>query len=485
MRLYGKQSLDFIKEGFQAIPRLALNPTLLVLGILLAIPRQAPAQSGQVLDEGTDQALRKAIVQVKPSGVMRLNGADGRFDLEATSIRHTLGSPRGPWQVSRQGRRITFVARHALRMVTVEVVSLSGRVLASVYRGSLPAGKTEWMLPQTLPPYGLLRVRLPETSSLLPLPGSGGRALRKASAEPETLWVSRYGYAPTAQVVNGAGEVQVKLKRLTGEVVPPGMRCLAGGQFIMGSDSDNANESPAHEVELDSLYLDTTEVTQADFYVLTGRKPWEHNKEMIKGLPARHKLPLHPAWSVNWFDAAMYCNARSKRDGLDTVYTFSKVTCDTTENCTLEDVESHLQKNGYRLPTEAQWEYACRAGTTTKFFWGNTASDGGDYAWANENAEYSTHPVATKKANAFGLYDMPGSVEEWLEDWHDSVWPKDVDGNLIVRNPIRTTRAVSGRATRGRNYYILLSDMRSSRRGASNPEYLSALVGFRVSKPKQ
>lgn len=461
-----------------------IHPTLALSTFLVCVALPLHALKGQVVDESTNQGLLNAIVQVKPSGVMRLTGADGRFDLASTSLRHTLGSPQGLWQVTRQGRHITFEARKTLGSVTVEVVSLSGRVLVPVYQGRLPVGRTQWVLPENMPRYALLRVRLPGKSSLWPLPERDGAAQRKVSAEPETLLVSRYGYAHTAHVLIGTGDVQVKLRRLTGEIVPPGMRSLTGGTFIMGSDSGNADERPAHNVELDGFFLDTTEVTQADYYALTGRRPWEHNKEIIKGLPARQKLPLHPAWSINWWDAALYCNARSKRDGLDSVYAYSRATCDTTDNCTAENIQTQFSKNGYRLPTEAQWEYACRAGTTTKYFWGNTASGGMDYAWADENAAYSTHPVATKKPNVFGLHDLPGSVEEWLEDWYDSVWPKDEAGNIIVRNPVRATKVLEGRTIRGRNYYILLSDMRSSRRQSGDPKTISALVGFRVSKPK-
>jgi formylglycine-generating enzyme len=459
--------------------------TLIMTGLWALATLPSFAVTGQVLDETTGKGLANALVQVKPSGVMRLSGSDGRFDFSSSSaLRRTVTSHKGEWQLTRQRGRLTFLAQRDLPFVTVEVLGLTGRVLATVYKGTLSAGVTRWELSQTLQSNGLIRVRIAETSSLLPLVERGGLALTKVSADPETLWVSCYGYGVISQVLSALGEVQVKLRKLTGEVVPPGMKSLVGGKFIMGSDSDNANESPAHELELDGFYLDTTEVTQADFYAVTGRRPWEHNKEVIKGLPARQKLPLHPAWSVNWFDAALYCNARSKRDGLDTVYTYLNATCDTTDNCTLTDFQSNLAKNGYRLLTEAQWEYACRAGTTTKFFWGNTAIGGLDYAWADENATYSTHPVASKKPNAFGLYDMAGSVEEWLEDWYNSVWPKDQAGNLIVQNPVLTSRVLEGRIIRGRNYYILLSDMRSSRRGWSEPGVISSMVGFRVSKTK-
>jgi len=108
---------------------------------------------------------------------------------------------------------------------------------------------------------------------------------------------------------------------------------------------------------------------------------------------------------VTWIDAAKYCNALSLLSGLTAVYDTSAWTAD-------------FSKTGYRLPTEAQWEYACRAGSITEYWWGPDTNGIGSRTWSFFNSDSITHPVATKLANAYGLYDMTGNVFQWCNDWY-------------------------------------------------------------------
>ncbi len=101
--------------------------------------------------------------------------------------------------------------------------------------------------------------------------------------------------------------------------------------------------------------------------------------------------------------------------------------------------------NTYRLPTEAEWEYACRSGTNTEFSFGNDPSELGEYAWYFNNAERVTHPVATKKPNLWGLYDMHGNVWEWVEDsWHHNYYNAPTDGSAWITEPTNTDRMIRG-----------------------------------------
>ena len=172
---------------------------------------------------------------------------------------------------------------------------------------------------------------------------------------------------------------------------------IVGGSFIMGSDRGGADEQPAHRVTLDAFYLDKYLVTQESYQGLMGKNP-SKNQESGK----------NPVERVRWSDAVRYCNARSKRDGLDPCY----------REVNPGIWECNFEASGYRLPTEAEWEYACRAGTDTDYSFGNSGQELGKYAWYATNAGNQTHRVGQKLPNAWGLHDMHGNVWEWVNDFY-------------------------------------------------------------------
>jgi len=185
-----------------------------------------------------------------------------------------------------------------------------------------------------------------------------------------------------------------------------GMVEIQGGTFVMGSPEGEgeAREHPQHTVEVDAFSMDKTPVTQREYRALIGVNP-----------SVDRASDLQPVQDVNWFDAVLYCNARSRRDGMEEVYRFTAIHGTPGGPCMgLQDLEIDFTRRGYRLATEAEWEYACRAGSTTRFFWGEQMD--GDYAWWTGNSK-TMQPVGTKRPNPWGLYDMAGNAQEWCNDW--------------------------------------------------------------------
>ena len=184
--------------------------------------------------------------------------------------------------------------------------------------------------------------------------------------------------------------------------------------------------------------------------------------------------------SVSWFDAVEYCNARSRKEGLTPAYTIDKSRSDfnnTSDYDTVKWVVTwNRSANGYRLPTEAEWEYACRARTTTAYNTG--ASITNNTGWYSDNSARSTQEVERKPANAWGLYDMHGNVWEWCWDWAGN-YP-----NGAQTDPMGASSG-AGRVLRGGSWNYSARFARSAQREGNFPSGRYNHLGFRVVRNEQ
>jgi formylglycine-generating enzyme required for sulfatase activity len=222
---------------------------------------------------------------------------------------------------------------------------------------------------------------------------------------------------------------------------------IPAGSFTMGSPANekgrNINEEQYNVEFSQPFYVSKTEVTQTQWQEVMGDNPSHYIGEN------------RPVDEVSWYDCIRFCNLLSQQDDLEPVYTIRGT-----------DVTWNRSKRGYRLPTEAEWEYACRAGTTTRFHSGNTESDLNCVGWYFSNSSGVTHPVSKKMPNNWGLYDMHGNVREWCwENWHGE-YPND-------------------RVARGGAFGSSLKYCRSANRASGNPEWGLNIEGLRLSQDKE
>jgi formylglycine-generating enzyme len=274
--------------------------------------------------------------------------------------------------------------------------------------------------------------------------------------ETEDLWMNKKQLAKMTMsavlivivVMGGVScEKSIRLDKLS---IP--MAKVAGGSFQMGSN-DYSNEQPIHKVTVGSFYMGTYEVTQDIYEQVMGNNPsnW-------KGA----KLPVE---QVRWYDAVAFANALSRRDGLDEVYTIDGT-----------DVSIDWTKRGYRLPTEAEWEYAARGGNQSQGYTYGGSNTAGDVAWYGGNSGDKTHEVGIKQANELGLYDMSGNVWEWCWDWYGDY------SELAQTNPTGSSSG-SFRVLRGGSWINNTTYGRTADRYDFTPSSRYDHVGFRVLVP--
>ena len=221
---------------------------------------------------------------------------------------------------------------------------------------------------------------------------------------------------------------------------------IPAGTFMMGSPEEEIgrdDDETQHPVTISkAFYMQTTEVTQGQWKEVMGTEPWKGKSYVKEG-------PNYAASYVSWDDAVAYCEKLSEKESVT-----------------------------YRLPTEAEWEYACRAETKTTWSFGDDEASLGDYAWHDKNAwdigEKYAHQVGLKKPNAFGLYDMHGNVYEWCHDYYEADYYKQSP----EKDPTGPTSG-SFRVLRGGSWNRVTRNARSAFRGWDGA-YRDVYDGFRL-----
>ncbi len=222
-----------------------------------------------------------------------------------------------------------------------------------------------------------------------------------------------------------------------GDVIEPDMIAIPSGSFQMGSNDNYHFEKPVHSVNVKSFYLGKYPITQE-----------QYQSVMVTNL-SKFMEAKRPVECISWFDAMEFCYRLSQETG-----------------------------RKYRLPSEAEWEYACRAGTQTKYCFGDDGSKLEEYAWYSRNYNGETHPVGQKKPNQFGLYDMQGNVAEWCSDiFHENYNDAPTDGSSW-----ETPTEENFLALRGGSYASDVFRCRSATRSIIGllADYRCSSVGFRV-----
>jgi formylglycine-generating enzyme required for sulfatase activity len=232
-----------------------------------------------------------------------------------------------------------------------------------------------------------------------------------------------------------------------------------------------AGERPPHEVRITRpFYLGLTEVTQAQYEQIMGTNPsYFSARGGGGGRVAGQSTDQHPVEEVSWLDAVKFCNKLSEQEGLKRFYAIEG-----------ESVRVPWWDGpGYRLPTEAEWEYACRAGPEGqgRYTFGDADDGLGDYDWFSGNSGGVTQPVGQKRPNRFGLFDMHGNVWEWCFDAYESDWYKHSTGD-DPHGP--DSAGAAYRVIRGGGWHDRPVSCRSANRRRDRPGSRSSYLGFRL-----
>ena len=267
--------------------------------------------------------------------------------------------------------------------------------------------------------------------------------------------------------INNRETVKITLNNADFSEYPDGLLYVSGGTFQMGTQFLNRNEDerPRHEVQIPSFMMTKTEIEQKLWKDVMG-----YNRSEIKG-------DNYPVTNVSFYEAVLFCNTLSILNGLTPCYNIDKSKTDPNNLCNLDTLKYSITCNwnasGYRLPTEAEWEYANRCGDNYNKLQFSGSNDANAVSWNFKNSDNKIHPVATKTPNLWGFYDLSGNVYEWCWDYYDSYHKEK------QFHPKGAGKGVY-RVARGGSFDSGIDSCSSTARGGFAPNFQGNNLGFRI-----
>ena len=246
---------------------------------------------------------------------------------------------------------------------------------------------------------------------------------------------------------------------------------VKAGQFSMGNDQGDTDAKPLHQVELTRNFeIGVREVTYGEYRQF--RLPTRSQRDQ----KAFNRCPDNPVVNISWYDAVEFCNWLSERHGLNPCYSSGGVA-----------TQCNFSRNGYRLPTEAEWEYAAKGGHLSRGFRFAGSDDPLEVAWFKANGKGSIYPAGLKKPNELGLFNMSGNVWNWCWDWYDEDnYRQRAENKSLVIDPVGPEQPASkhrwmwNRCRRGGDFQSAENVVTNTFRSADETGYHSFANGFRV-----
>ena len=262
-----------------------------------------------------------------------------------------------------------------------------------------------------------------------------------------------FGNRTEFTTVTDSTQVEIPEEPLT-DNLPIAMVLVPADTLVMGNISPAAedDEFPLLTIGIPAFYISIREISQAEWMMVFPKNP------------AHSKDPELPVENVNFYDIIDFCNQKSVLDGFEPCYDYYD-----------DEVVCNFSANGYRLPTEAEWEFAAKSGKRNDFFVYSGSDKADEVGWYNENSAAQSHPSGQKKPNQLGIYDLSGNIFEWVWNWYA---PYSIRNGDLYEGPDKGTDKV----IRGGSWYHNASEMRVTNRNFTKPYTKNGYLGFRVAR---